>query len=354
MTTRRQMLSLPFAPLALAAAETAPGIKLALNTGTSPRLLRLAKQLGISWTDLSSRPSGLFPPPGSLPKESPGATAWTEQHLRGLQEQVRAEGLDIAIMPLHPFPNALLGNANRDRDIEAVQQSIRVAGKAQIPVLEYNWVVLRASAGYFEVKGRGGTGLRAFDYDRVRHEPPVPEAAGLSRDEVFARLTYFLKGVVPVAEEAGVRLALHPNDPPVPSFRGVPQAIRTADDLRRVTRVVDSPSNGITFDTGVMRETGANVVALIREFGKRDRINHVHFRNVRVEKPFERYTESFLDDGDVDMRAAMRAFVEVGYRRAMTPDHSPQLDNDSSDHLAGWAYSVGYMRALLSVESGPK
>lgn len=333
--------------MARAAAQAGAGVKLALNTGTSPRLLRLARQLGIVWADLSARPSGLFPPPGSLPKETSGAAPWTEQHLRDLQSQVRAEGLRIAIMPLHSFPNALLGNANRDRDIDAVRQSIRAAGKAGVPVLEYNWVMLRASAGYFESRGRGGAALRAFDYERIRNEPAAPEADKLTKDEIFARLAYFLKAVVPVAEEAGVRLALHPNDPPVPSFRGVPQAVRTADDLRRVMDAIDSPSNGITFDTGVMRETGADVAALIREFGGRDRINHAHFRNVRVDRPFERYTESFLDDGDIDMRAAMQAFVEVGYGRAMTPDHSPQLDNDSADHLAGWSYAVGYMRALL-------
>jgi len=346
--TRRNLLTAPFAArLALAAAEAGSRIKLALNTGTSPRLLQLARQLGVEWADMGQRPAGLIPPPGSPPREGTTVTSWTVAQLQAIRSQVEAAGLKIAIMPLHAFPNAILSNKERDRDIDAVRQSIRAAGQAGIPVLEYNWYLLRASAGYYEVPGRGGSGLRAFDYERIRKEPPVAELAGLTRQEIFARLAYFLKAVVPVAQEAGVRLALHPNDPPVASFRGIPQAIRTAEDLRQVTRIVDSPANGITLDTGVMRETGADVIALIREFGKRDRINHVHFRNVRMHQPFDRYTESFIDDGEVDMKAAMQAFVETGYSQAMVPDHSPRLDNDSEDHIAGLSYAIGYMRALL-------
>jgi mannonate dehydratase len=346
---RRGLLTLPmgWACAAWAAESGGSKVKLALNTGTSPRLLRLAQQLGVKWADMGQRPLGLIPAAGNPPKAGVVVTPWTAAHLSSLQSQVAAAGLKIAILPLHAFPNAILANKDRDRDIDAVRQSIRAAGAAGIPVLEYNWFMVRASAGYYETKGRGGVGLRAFDYARVANAPVVEELASLKREQIFARLAYFLKAVVPVAEQAGVRLALHPNDPPVASFRGIPQAVRTAEDLREVVRVIDSPSNGITMDTGVMRETGVDVVSLIREFGKRDRINHVHFRNVKMHKPFDRYTESFLDDGDVDMKAAMQAFVEAGYAQAMVPDHSPHLDNDSEDHLAGWSYAIGYMRALL-------
>lgn len=183
---------------------------------------------------------------------------------------------------------------------------------------------------------------------RIRADAAQAELAGVTVDEIWRRLEYFLKAVVPVAEREGVRLALHPNDPPVASFRGVPQAIRTGEDLKRVIEIVNSPANGITFDTGVMREGGGDVISLIRYFGSRNRINHVHFRNVRLHEPFTRYTETFLDDGDIDMRAAMRAFVETGYSRCLVPHHSPRFDNDSEDHLAGWAYTVAYLKAMLA------
>ncbi|MFN3327067.1 MAG: mannonate dehydratase [Bryobacteraceae bacterium] len=345
MTTRRALLAAPMLFLPRLRGADCSRARLALNTGTSPRLLRLAKQLGLEWADMGERPRALFPPPGQVPKGS--AVGLTVEEIRKTKAAVESFGLKIAIMRLPSAPNVILGTKDRDRDIEIVQESIRTAGGERIPVLEYNWQILRASAGYFAAEGRGGTKLRAFDYDRIRRDPPIAEFAGITRDELFARLAYFLKAVVPVAEKEGVRLALHPNDPPVESYRGIPLPVRTADDLRRVTGVVDSPSNGITMDTGVMRETGADSVALIREFGRRDRINHIHFRNVRVAEPFNRYTETFLEEGDVDMKAAMRAICEIGYAQGIVPDHSPHLDNDSDDQLAGWSYAIGYMKALM-------
>jgi mannonate dehydratase len=347
MLTRRRFTAALGAALARtsAAVEMPPGIKIATLAGDlTDDTLRFSAQLGVEWIDLATRP-GLIPPPGRPPRGQ--SQPWNETEMRALVERLRGYGLRPGIRALPPFPNVLLGNAGRDRDIEVVQEAIRIAGRIGIPTLEYNFTLLRASAGYFRAEGRGGAGLRAFDAARLKDHPAVAEVAGVSREEAWRRLEYFLKAIVPVAEKAGVRLAIHPNDPPLESFGGAAQPVRTVADMKRLIEVVNSPSNGITLDTGVTREMGEDVVETIRYFGERDRINHVHFRNVRLDEPYVRYTESFHDDGDVDMLAAMRAFVAVGYRRLMVPDHTPLLSVDGEKHYAGWAFAIGYMKALL-------
>jgi mannonate dehydratase len=195
----------------------------------------------------------------------------------------------------------------------------------------------------------------AFDYERIKDLPPLPEAGAHSLDEMWANATYFLKAVVPVAQESGVRLALHPNDPPAPISRGSGQIMGSVEGWKRLIEIVPSTSNGITFDCGVTREVGQDPVAVCRYFGERDRINHMHFRNVRMRVPREKYTEVFLDEGEVNMFAVMKELVRQKYPRLIYPEHPPLLDSDrehpfpgiSSKRYTGFAYTVGYTKAML-------
>src|SRR2546428_420402 len=139
--------------------------------------------------------------------------------------------------------------------------------------------------------------------------PPLPDEGAHNLEEMWANVTYFLKAVVPVAQESGVRLALHPNDPPAPISRGSGQIMGSVEGWKRLVDIVPSTSNGITFDCGVTREMGQDPVEVCRYFGSRDRINHVHFRNVRVRVPYEKYTEVFIDEGQVNMFAVMKELV---------------------------------------------
>jgi mannonate dehydratase len=244
--------------------------------------------------------------------------------------------------------NILLGRPGRDADLEKVQASIRAAGAAGLRVLTYSFTALRASEGYYAMdgEGRGGADFRGFDCDRVRNLPPLENVGRHARDEMWQRFEYFLRAAIPAAEAAGVKLALHPNDPPVPEFRGVAQAISTLADLKRVIEIVDSPSNCHFLDTGVITEMGEDAAAAIRFFGERGRIASVHFRNVRVDVPYLRYTEVFLDEGDGDPAAWMRAFHESGYDGALDPDHTPGIAGDTADTHVGWAFAIGQMIAL--------
>ena len=349
--SRRELAALCSASL-LRGASGEGGIKIGMAMRSlSDEFLRFLKQLGVEWVSMpgltapAHPPSTHVPPAGRAP--GGGSGPWKESEVAALKRRIEGAGLRLGNLSLHGFPNAIRGTADRDRDIENVRQSIRVAGRVGIPVLEYNFTALRASEGYYTTPGRGGATLTAFDDARVKENPPLDELGRQSEQDMWARLTYFVKAIMPVAEEAGVRMAMHPNDPPVPVFRGVAQPVASIEGLKRLVDIVPRPVNGITFDTGVTTEMGGNVPELIRYFGRRDQINHVHFRNVRVETARYKYAETFIDDGQADMLRAMRAFREVGYRWMMVPDHTPAIDGETPDWNVGWAFAFGYMKALL-------
>ncbi len=283
---------------------------------------------------------------------------WTEDRLRAMMKPLASAGVALGNLMIGGFPNALYGRPGRDQEIEEVIQSLHAAGKAGLPVVEYNFYAHRLVEGYFETTGRGGAGMTSFDYQRVKDLPPLPDEGVHSLDEMWSNVTYFLKAVVPEAEKAGVRLALHPNDPPAPLSRGSGQIMGTVEGWKRLVSIVDSPSNGITFDCGVTREMGHDPVEVCRWFGSRDRINHVHYRNVRVVKPYENYSEVFIDEGVNNMFAVMKELVRLKYPRLVYPEHPRALDYDrehpgfhpyypGGGAYAGFAFNVGYARAML-------
>ena len=211
------------------------------------------------------------------------APPWKDADLRRMKETVERAGLKLGNLMLHDFRRAILGRPGGDEDIELVKESIRAAGRVGIPIVEYNWYALRAMGGYYEEPGRGGSRLAAHDYARSKDLPALADVGTHGAADLWTRYERFLKAVVPVAEQANVRLAVHPNDPPPPRYRGADQILGSVDGLKRVCETVKSPANGITLDVGVTREMGANVVDTIAWFGGRDQINHVHFRNVAHE-----------------------------------------------------------------------
>jgi mannonate dehydratase len=281
-----------------------------------------------------------------------------DDELRSFKDTLQSGGLTLSHMLIGGFPNTLYGRPGRDEEIEKVRQSIRVAGRVGLPVIEYTFVAHRLVEGYYGTTGRAGAGYTGYDYERAKDLPPLPEEGVHNADEMWNNVTYFLKAVVPVAEESGVRLALHPNDPPPPLSRGSAQIFGTVEGWQRLIEIVPSKSNGIVYDCGVTREMGHDPVEVCRYFGSRDRINHVHFRNVRVQKPYEEYTEVFIDEGQADMFAVMKELVRQKYPRLIYPEHPRGLDVDRSLSLqppsypggggyVGFVFNVGYARAML-------
>jgi mannonate dehydratase len=302
--------------------------------------IRRVKQVGVNWV-LSGGPK--------IP--------WEDAELASITGKLKAGGLNLGNLMIGGFPNTIYGRPGRDEEIDKVQKSIRAAGKAGIPVVEYNFYAHRAIEGYYEETGRAGSGLTAFDYQRVKDLPPLPEEGAHTLEEMWTNITYFLKAVIPVAEESNVRLALHPNDPPAPLSRGSGQIMGTVDGWKRLIAIVSSPSNGITFDCGVTREMGQDPVEVCKYFGGKDRINHVHYRNVRVRKPYLDYTEVFIDEGENNMFAIMQELVKQKYPRLIYPEHERALDVDRERGIrnqypggggyTGMVYDIAYARAMM-------
>jgi len=283
---------------------------------------------------------------------------WTEDDIRDRIDRFRAGGLTLCNMMISGFNDVIWGRPGADAQIADVIASIRAAGKAGLPVVEYNFYAHRLIEGYKEEIGRAGAGYTAYDYARSKSLPPLEGVGKHSRADQLKRAEHFLKAVVPEAEKANVRLALHPNDPPVPLSRGSEQIMATFDHWKQYLGLVDSPFNGMTFDCGVTREMGEDPIAVCRYLGERDRINHVHFRNVVVRQLYVDYTEVFLDVGQVDMFAVMNELVRQKYARGLYPEHPRALDVDrergpitnqypGGGGFAGEVYNVGYTRAML-------
>jgi mannonate dehydratase len=282
---------------------------------------------------------------------------WSVSQLQPLVDKLKAAGVVLGNLMIGGFPNTLYGRTGRDEEIDKIRQSIQAAGQVAIPVVEYNFYAHRAMEGYYEEVGRGGAGLTSVDYDRMTGLQPLPDEGAHTLDETWANITYFLKAVIPVAEKANVRLALHPNDPPFPLSRESQQIMATVAGWKHLIEIVDSPANGITFDCGVAKEMGEDPIEVCRYFGSRDRINHMHYRNPHVMTPYLKYDEGFIDEGDVNMLSIMRELVRLKYTREIYPEHPRALDYDRArgpikgypggGGYGGDLYDVAYAKAML-------
>jgi mannonate dehydratase len=290
---------------------------------------------------------------------------WTVEGLSRLRERVARFGITLEMVPLpmsssyitkSENPHILLAqNPERDREIDQICQMIRNAGKAGIPAVKYNLTLLGVVRTP-PTPGRGGARYSTFVYEKAKQEPPLTEAGKVDEAMMWERITYFLKRVVPVAEESKVRICCHPNDPGMPpgkGFRGVDCVLGTVDGLKRFVDTVPSPYHGLNFCQGTVSEMlenpGKEIYDIIRYFGSRGKIFNVHFRNIKG--GFLNFQETFPDDGDVDMPRALRVYQEVGYDGMIMPDHVPSIEGDTGGAQA-FAYAFGYIRALLQVIQG--
>ena len=239
-----------------------------------------------------------------------------------------------------------LGEPGRDQDIETYCQFLRDLGKLEIPIASYDFHPANTYTTKM-VEHRGYT-AREFDLSDFRNKVEKRQFdREYSADDIWANYTYFLKAVLPVAEEAGVKLALHPDDPPVAKMNGVAKLFTHYDGYRRAEEIAGNSRNwGLTFCVGTWSEggdrMGKDVFEMIGDFGGRGKIFEVHFRNVTG--PLPHFIETFPDDGYVDMYQVMKALRDVNFDGVMIADHIPQM---TDDRRVGTAFSVGYMKALL-------
>lgn len=280
----------------------------------------------------------------------PGDGFWDFMDLLRMRTRVEAAGLKlfaIENVPRHFDDKTRLGLPGRDEQIENYCKTIRNMGRAGIHILGYYFGVLTSQRTECSPTGRGGAWVDKYDHELVKRAP-VGEPGEISEETMWANYAYFLKAVIPVAEQEGVVLALHPDDPPVPSIGGQARIFCSTDAWKRAIEMVPSPSNCLDFCQGTVSEwceTAEQVYEAIRYFGSRGKIAYVHFRDVRGRVP--KFEETFIDEGKVDMLEAMRIYKEVGFEGVMIVDHSPRLVNDTRWAHRGRAYAIGYMKALM-------
>lgn len=297
----------------------------------------LAKQMGCEEVVLAT------------PADLPGDERWEYEDLVRLRERVESFGLKIGAIQNTPatFINeARLGLPGRDRQIENYQATIRNVGKAGIPVLSHNFrpdPLYRTGTR----QGRGGALTTSFDRDLAR-DRPLTFGRQFTADEMWANYEYFARAVLPVGVEAGVRLPIHPDDPPGETIGGVARIFSSFEGFERAQRLVgDSPAWGLLFCIGCWSEMGgnANVLRGIHHFGPRNQIVYVHFRGVEGEP--DHFSECFIGEGPLDVTTIVRALHQVGYRGFVIDDHAPRMIGDEDWNPRARCFQTGYLVGLI-------
>jgi mannonate dehydratase len=324
-----------------------------------PRILAFARQLGLEGIQFNT-------------PDLPGERSWAYEDLVALRQRCEDAGLRLEAIENLPnafYERAMLGLPGRDEELDHVRETIHNLGRAGIPILGYHFMpasVWRTSVAW---PGRGGAINTAYDHtiavdparasqvfvarrDRRLSDPFVRAATfdlgvELDDEEMWANYRYFLDAVVPVAEEAEVRLALHPDDPPVPSLGGVARLFRSVDHLVRAVELVPSPANGIDLCLGTVSEMGGEAAVLdaIERLGSRDAIRYVHVRDVKGTVPV--FEECFLGEGNYDPLTILRTLRRVGFDGFLLDDHVPRMVDDSDYMHRGRAHAIGYLQGLL-------
>jgi mannonate dehydratase len=287
----------------------------------------------------------------SLPQQQPGGpTVWDFTSFLHMKQRFADAGLALAVIESAPPMDLIrLGLPGRDEEIERICQMLTNMGAAGIEVWCYNFMAVfdwyRTST---TIRARGGALVTGYDHALMR-DAPLTEVGIVSEKRLWDNFGYFLERVVPVAEHAKVKLALHPDDPPISPIRGIARIFTTVDALKRALEVVPSDWNGLTFCQGTIATMGADIPTAIRLFGERQQIHFMHFRDIRGTATH--FVETFHDNGQTDMLEAMRCYQEIGYSGATRPDHVPTLEGDDNSSpgytTRGRLYAVGYMRGLM-------
>jgi mannonate dehydratase len=306
-------------------------------------LWRLVKQLGVEHVV------------SFLGRDASGEPPWTLGPLRGLKERLEAAGFHLQVIESSPpMQNIRLGRPGREEEVEQFITMLRAMGELGIPVVCYNFMaVLGWTRTATDLPGRGGALVTAYDH-AVSSAQGLTDAGEVREEALWDNLAWFLERVVPVAEQCGVKLAMHPDDPPLSPLRGIGRIMRSVEGFQRLLDLVPSEHNGLTLCQGNFTLMTPDLPQVIRDFGRQGRIHFVHFRDVRGNA--EHFVEVFHDEGPTDMLACLRAYRDIGFDGPMRPDHVPTMEGDSNDNPAyssmGRVFAVGYIKGLMEAVYG--
>jgi mannonate dehydratase len=287
------------------------------------------------------------------------AKPYEEKSVAAVKEAWSKVGLNFNVVEGPPSlgEKTKLGLEGRDEEIANFTILMKSLSKAGVDVICYNWM---PAIGWYRTDkarpGRGGALVTAFDYDAIK-DAPLTQYGVVTKETLWKNLEYFLKAVIPEAEKVGMKLAMHPDDPQVDSIKGISRIMTSVDNFKKLVDLVPSPSNGITMCQGNFSLMGADIPTVVKYFGKRNLVHFVHFRNVQDlsgNKPSTKFTETFHDEGQIDMYAAMKAYYDIGFKGPIRPDHVPTMAGDSNDFpgystigsLFAWGYIKGLMEAV--------
>jgi len=284
---------------------------------------------------------------------------WTEEEMIKVRRDAEAAGLKLEAIenfdPAH-WHDILLDGPKRAQHVENVKTIIRRMGQAGIPIMGYNFSIAGVAGRTKGTYARGSAPSVGMEgpYDlpmpkgmvwNMIYDPKAPPGAAPSAtpEQLWARLKRFLDDVLQVAEQAGVRLALHPDDPPMPTIRGQPRLVYQPGMYQRVIDLNPSPANQLEFCVGSLAEmTEGNIYDVVDQYSRQHRLGYVHLRNVRDKVPH--YKETFIDDGEVDVLRVLAILKRNGFDGVIIPDHAPQMSCAAPWH-AGMAFAMGYLKA---------
>lgn len=293
---------------------------------------------------------------------------WSYEELAAIKHDINTAGLELEAIenfdPAH-WHDVLLDGPKKAQQLENLKQLIHNVGRAGIPVLGYNFSIAGVAG---RVKGpfaRGDAEAVGMDgpldkplpqgmvwnmvYDRNAPAGVLPSATS---EQLWARLKVFLDALIPVAEEAGVTLAAHPDDPPMPMVRSQPRLVYQPHLYQKLIDLKPSPRNALEFCVGTIAEmTEGDIYDAVDTYSRQHKLAYVHLRNVRDKVPY--YKETFIDDGTVDILRVMRILKRNNFTGVLIPDHAPQMSCAAPWH-AGMAYALGYMRAGLQLINGER
>lgn len=347
------------------------------RTLLTPENLRFAKQAGC--THIVAHLPGQFNRGGSKFITSDNAKAgfgiseaddpiWTYEGLRDLKQMVNDAGLELEalenFMPSHWY-DVLLDGPKRDEQMAYIKEVVRNVGRLGIPTMGYCFTLAGVWGRSESHSARGearSVGFQdpeqtpipggmvwnmVYDVERFNRADPDDVLAPVSRAEIWDRYERFLAEMLPVAEEAGVKFAFHPDDPPLPTLRNTARLVTHGDHFQRVLDLNPSPANLIELCVGTVSEMpNTDVYDTVERYSRAGKIAYVHFRNVQGKAP--NYHEMFVDDGDTDMMRVLQILHKNGFDGVLIPDHTPLLECDAPWH-AGMAYALGWLKAAITL-----